>query len=194
MSQCLYLIRHGKALHNELYEIIGVHAFRAPEVIDSPLTNVGHQQARVLAETIHEKNIDLVLVSPLMRALQTAHGIFKDTNIPIRCLECLREYPIGEDTCNQRSDISLLKVRFPKIDFSKIEIDEDILWTETRETRENLQKRVDEAKRYIKTLPETKIAVVSHNGFIGQLKDKHISYMENGEQDLKHCEPYEYKM
>ena len=194
MSQCLYLIRHGKALHNELYEIIGVHAFRAPEVIDSPLTNVGHQQARVLAETIHEKNIDLVLVSPLMRALQTAHGIFKDTNIPIRCLECLREYPIGEDTCNQRSDISLLRVRFPRIDFSKIEIDEDILWTETRETRENLQKRVDEAKRYIKTLPETKIAVVSHNGFIGQLKDKHISYMENGEQDLKHCEPYEYKM
>ena len=194
MSHCLYLIRHGKALHNELYEIIGVHAFRAPEVIDSPLTNVGHQQAQALAETIRDKNIELVLVSPLMRALQTAHGIFKDTDIPIRSLECLREYPIGEDTCNQRSDISLLKVRFPRIDFSKIEIDEDILWTETRETREDLQKRIDEAKRYIKTLPETKIAIVSHNGFIGQLKDKHISYMENGEQDLKHCEPYEYKM
>ena len=194
MSRCLYMIRHGKALHNELYDIIGVHAFRAPEVIDSPLTNVGHQQAQALAETIRDKNIELVLVSPLMRALQTAHGIFKDTDIPIRSLECLREYPIGEDTCNQRSDISLLKVRFPKIDFSKIEIDEDISWTETRETRESLQKRVDEAKRYIKTLPETKIAIVSHNGFIGQLKDRHISYMENGEQDLKHCEPYEYKM
>ena len=175
MSQCLYLIRHGKALHNELYEIIGVHAFRAPEVIDSPLTSEGHQQALSLSQTIHEKNIDLVLVSPLTRALQTAHGIFKGTDIPIRCLECLREYPIGEDTCNQRSDISLLKVRFPKIDFSKIEIDEDILWTRTRETRENLQKRVDEAKCYIKPLPETKIAIVSHNGFIGQLKDKHIS-------------------
>ena len=194
MSQSLYLIRHGKALHNELYDIIGVNAFRAPEVVDSPLTSEGHQQALDLGETIHDKNIELVLVSPLTRALQTAHGIFKNTDIPIRCLECLREYPIGEDTCNQRSDISLLKVRFPRIDFSKIEIDEDILWTETRETRENLQKRVDEAKRYIKTLPETKIAIVSHNGFIGQLKDKHISYMENGEQDLKHCEPYEYKM
>ena len=194
MSQCLYLIRHGKALHNELYEIIGVHAFRAPEVIDSPLTNEGHQQAQSLSQTIHDKNIELVLVSPLMRALQTAHGIFKNTDIPIRCLECLREYPIGEDTCNQRSDISLLKVRFPRIDFSEIEIDEDISWTETRETRESLQKRVDEAKRYIKTLPETKIAIVSHNGFIGQFKDKHISYMENGEQDLKHCEPYEYRL
>ena len=194
MSQSLYLIRHGKALHNELYDIIGVHAFRAPEVIDSPLTSEGHQQALTLSQTIHDKNIELVLVSPLTRALQTAHGIFKNTDIPIRSLECLREYPIGEDTCNQRSDISLLKVRFPKIDFSKIEIDEDISWTETRETRESLQKRVDEAKRYIKTLPETKIAIVSHNGFIGQFKDKHISYMENGEQDLKHCEPYEYRL
>jgi broad specificity phosphatase PhoE len=194
MSHCLYLIRHGKALHNELFEIIGVNAFRAPEVIDSPLTNVGHQQAQALAETIRDKNIELVLVSPLMRALQTAHGIFKDTDIPIRSLECLREYPIGEDTCNQRSDISLLKVRFPKIDFSKIEIDEDISWTETRETRDSLQKRVDEAKKYIKTLPETKIAIVSHNGFIGQFKDNHIRYTENGEQDLKHCEPYEYRL
>ena len=129
-----------------------------------------------------------------MRALQTAHGIFKNTDIPIRCLECLREYPTGEDTCNQRSDISQMKLLFPKIDFSEIQSDEDILWTETKETIDSLQQRVDEAKRDIKTLPETKIAIVSHNGFIGQFKDNHIRYMENGEQDLKHCEPYEYRL
>ena len=194
MSQYLYLIRHGMALHNELYETMGVHAFTCPEVIDSPLTSEGHLQARSLAQTIHEKQIEVVLVSPLMRTLQTAHGIFKDTGIPIRCFEWLREFPIGQDTCNQRSDISELKIRFPKIDFSEIDEDRDVLWTETRETRASLQRRVDDAKRYIKTLPETKIAIVSHNGFIGQFKDNHISYMENGEQDLKHCEPYEYRI
>mgnify|MGYP001169291272 CR=1 FL=1 len=37
----------------------------------------------------------------------------------------------------------------------------------------------------------SKIAIVSHSGFIGRYKDKYIRYIENGDTELKHCFPYE---
>ena len=42
--------------------------------------------------------------------------------------------------------------------------------------------------------PEKKIAIVGHSSFIGQFKDYHIGYMENGDEELKHCYPYEFKL
>ena len=48
MNKTLFLIRHGHALHNELFHKMGVKAFRIPEVIDSPLTQKGIQQAQQL--------------------------------------------------------------------------------------------------------------------------------------------------
>jgi probable phosphoglycerate mutase len=41
-------------------------------VVDPPLTERGHRQARRLAEWIHREHFDEVLVSPLVRARQTA--------------------------------------------------------------------------------------------------------------------------
>ena len=45
MSKHLYLIRHGYALHNELFPKLGIRAFRIPATIDAPLTHEGHIQA-----------------------------------------------------------------------------------------------------------------------------------------------------
>ena len=95
MSKYLYLIRHGKALHNELFDKIGVKAFRIKDTIDSSLTKQGHEQSIHLGQTWEIKDeIELVLVSPLTRALETAVNIFGN-NTPIVCQEFLREYPKG---------------------------------------------------------------------------------------------------
>lgn len=188
----LYLIRHGHSLHNEYFTRMGPKAFVLPEMKDSPLTDKGREQSRKLAETIHS-DIELVLVSPLTRTLETAHNIFKDKNIPIKCLECLREYPMGLHTCNIRSEASKLQKTFPEIDFSDIS-GKDVFWKTDGESLEELNVRIENMKEYIRNLPETKIAVVSHNSFIGQLKDKHISQLENNEQELQHCYPYKYKL
>jgi len=194
MSKLLYLIRHGHALHNELFQKIGVQAFRVPEVIDSPLTETGLTQAKTLGEDWHNKNdIELVLVSPLTRCLETAVNIF-DPMTPIVCQEFLREFPIGEDTCNMRSDTNFLRDKYPTIDFKEINLLTDSLWTEEREPIEGLDKRIIQMIEYIKRRPEKKIAIVSHASFIGHFKDNHIAYIENGEQELKHCYPYEYKL
>ena len=55
MSKLLYLIRHGHALHNALFPTLGIQAFRIPEVIDSPLTEIGLSQASELGDSWLEK-------------------------------------------------------------------------------------------------------------------------------------------
>ena len=195
MSKALYLIRHGKALHNELFDSMGTKAFRIPDVIDSPLVKEGHKQSLHLGSSWLEKEeIEVVLVSPLTRALQTAQNIFQNTKIPILCQEFLREYPIGEDTCNKRSDTNILIQNFPLVDFSDIHSKTDTLWTEKRETINELDGRIQNMITYIQNRPENKIAIVGHSSYIGQFKDNKISYKENGDEDLKHCYPYYYKL
>jgi broad specificity phosphatase PhoE len=195
MNQTLYLIRHGHSLHNELFHTLGVKAFRIKETIDAPLTVIGEQQSIELGHSWKNKHeIELVLVSPLMRALQTTANIFNDTTIPIICKEFIREYPIGEDTCNQRSDLSTMKHQFSQIDFSEIEEMKDIYWSEERETIESLNQRIELMETYIRERKETKIAIIGHGSFIGHLKDNHMPYAENGDEELKHCYPYEYHL
>jgi broad specificity phosphatase PhoE len=193
MSKILHLVRHGHSLHNELFHKIGVQAFRIPLTIDSPLTNEGHLQSIELGQSWqNKKEIELVLVSPLTRTLETCMNIFGDTEIPIISQEFLREYPIGEDTCNKRSSLSLLKNRFPKIEF-QLDVDQDTLWTEDhRENVIELEQRLEKMITYLQKRPEKNIAIIGHSSFFGQFKDNHIGYIENGDEELKHCWPYEF--
>ena len=198
MTKLLYLIRHGYALHNELFlkSALNPQIFRSSEVLDSPLTQYGHDQSIQLGYNWEKKHeVELVVVSPLMRTLETAMNIFGDTNIPIISLEFLREYPLGRDTCNKRSNRDFLKNKFPKIDFNNLEHNEDILWRpDTMESIESLENRINTMKKYLLNRQEKNIAIVGHSSFIGYLKDNHIPLMENGDIELKHCHPYEYEL
>tara|TARA_Y100000768_G_scaffold131128_1_gene97497 strand:- start:389 stop:760 length:372 start_codon:yes stop_codon:yes gene_type:complete len=119
-------------------------------------------------------------------------NIFGDTDIPIECHEFLREYPIGHDTCNQRASLTTIKNRYPKIKYH-LESDTDVLWQpDQRETLESLNERINQMIEYVRSRNETHIAIIGHSSFLGQFKDKHIAYQENGEVDLKYCYPYEY--
>ena len=189
----LQLIRHGYSLHNELFTKIGVQAFRIPLSYDAPLTNHGHVESIELGYKWDKKHdIELVLVSPLTRTLETCMNIFGDTNIPIECHEFLREYPIGEDTCNKRSSLTEIKGKYPKINFH-LSMDDDLLWKENyRETIPELEIRIQIMINYIRSRKETNIAIVGHSSFLGQFKDNHIGYKENGEPELKHCHPDEF--
>ena len=193
MSKSLHLIRHGHSLHNELFHKIGVQAFRIPLTIDSPLTQEGHLQSIEFGQSWQKKKeIELVLVSPLTRTLETCMNIFGDTEIPIISQEFLREYPIGEDTCNKRSSLTLLKNHFPKIEF-RLDVDRDTLWKEDyRENMIELEQRLEKMITYLQKRPEKNIAIVGHSSFFGQFKDNHIGYLENGDEELKHCYPYEF--
>ena len=193
MSKTLHLIRHGHSLHNELFSKIGTKAFRIPLTIDSPLTQEGHIQSITLGQSwTNKKDIELVLVSPLTRTLETCMNIFGDTDILIESHEFLREYPIGEDTCNQRSSLTEIKNKYQKIKFN-LEADQDILWREEyRETIPELEQRLQVMINYIRSRKEKNIAIVGHSSYLGQFKDNHIGYKENGDEDLRYCYPYEF--
>ena len=195
MSKILHLVRHGHSLHNELFHKMGTQAFRIAATIDSPLTQEGHLQSIELGQSWEmKKEIELVLVSPLTRTLETCMNIFGDTEIPIISHEFLREYPIGEDTCNKRSSLTLLKNRFPNIEF-QLDVDQDTLWKEDyRENMIELEQRLEKMITYLQSRPEKNIAIVGHSSFFGQFKDNHIGYLENGDEELKHCYPYEFTL
>ena len=192
MSKSLYCIRHGLAEHNINYFKYGCKTFYDPKFVDTSLVEEGFKQASTLGETWSEINdIELVVVSPLKRALQTTTRIFRGKSVPIIVFELAREYPIGGHTCNKRSQKEYLMNTFPKINFDDIKGGEDHLWDpEKEESIHELDLRINIFKKFIEKRPEKNIALVSHASFIGQLKDKHIKYIENGEEELKHCYPY----
>lgn len=63
----LYVTRHGQTTWNVLNKICGR--------TDAPLTELGKQQAQALAEKTKDLGIDLIIASPLRRAMDTAKAV-----------------------------------------------------------------------------------------------------------------------
>ena len=85
-----------------------------------------------------------------------------------------------------------VKNKYPKVDFHLVS-DGDTLWTsDYRETMDELEQRLGEMVKYLQNRKEKNIAIVGHSSYFGQFKDNHIGYIENGDEELKHCYPYEY--
>tara|TARA_Y100000816_G_scaffold271720_1_gene236501 strand:- start:44 stop:661 length:618 start_codon:yes stop_codon:yes gene_type:complete len=189
MEKTLYCIRHGYALHNKLFWDIGTKAYT--EFRDTELLEEGYNQAKHLNEIWEKKHdIDLVIVSPCARTLNTASFIFKNVDVPIIAKDFLIEYPIGgNEICNKRKSLSDLKYLYPFIDF-KIK-DEEMIWPDNRETVSDLKKRISKMLDWISRRKEKKIAIVSHSSFIGQFKDNKIG---DEHHELKHCHPYKLKI
>jgi len=192
MQKLIYFIRHGLAKHNENFKKYGEKTFFDPNFIDTKLIPEGINQSNKLSSSWKEiYNIDLVLVSPLYRTLETANIIFNNISVPIISLENLREYPMGEQTCNKRSNKDILLRDFPNINFDDIKDNNDTLWDPyNTESIESLDNRINEIKKYIKNREEENICIISHTIFIEKMKDNTISLIENGKSEIDHCKPY----
>ncbi|XKT74667.1 MAG: histidine phosphatase family protein [Patescibacteria group bacterium UBA2163] len=88
----VYFVRHGESEHNKLKRYAGT--------IDSPLTDLGREQAKKTAELLKEKNITYILTSSMSRALDTASEIRKiidpSGNIPFENTPLLKEVHFGD--------------------------------------------------------------------------------------------------
>ena len=191
----IYFIRHGYALHNKLFHIMGKNVYK--QFRDTHLLYEGIEQAKYLGKTWDKINdVDLVVTSPCSRTLETTMHIFKNriekhlcnynSSFPVIAKDFLIEYPMGTDICNRRKDVTDLKFFYPYIDFS--EINDDVLtWTTKKETLEELNGRIQDMIQWIKQRDEKTIAIVSHSSFISQYKDNAINDETN---ELLHCHPY----
>ena len=183
----VYCIRHGTAEHNVLFKEMGEKAYMM--IRDSSLTELGQSESKLLGQLwIEKNNIELVIVSPLTRTLQTATNIFKGVNVKMISLDQVKEYPASYENINHRKDRSELVVKYhPIVNFKHLP-ETDPLWNaETNETLEQLETRVKQVKDFILQRKENNIAIVSHTTYLA-----YFLYGEIDDYDtqLKHCFPY----
>lgn len=153
---------------------------------DARLTRKGIRQATKLKEMLANRPsggrpftaFELVIVSPLTRALETAQQIFSETPgsygglvvPPSRVLvseDCRERY--GRYVCDGRRSVSELLEEFPTFDFSEMPSEYDDLYTDERESAIQVQERAIRLLEWLSARPERCVAVVTHSEFLRHL-------------------------
>eukprot|EP00667_Euglena_gracilis_P019996 EG_transcript_21522 len=194
----VHFVRHGQAFHNfvsDLHRAFGVpvdgyssdlkvNPYRLPEVLDSPLTDVGRQQAIALQACARQLSPTLVVSSPLQRTLQTAvlrGSVSRHLRPAFRHLcqgsttrwvatELLREEKHGHNVCDQRHPRSEIEADFPFFDLSAVPTEEDVLFSSTKvETPVECSDRAYAFLLWLWDQPEEEVVVCTHWGLLFQL-------------------------
>lgn len=176
----LYVIRHGKTDWNLESRMQGQSNTR--------LNQIGIEQADKVRKIIEEKNIDLIISSPLERTKQTAEIINKNMNKPIEYNEKIMERNFGILEGKIANQIKNLDDYFEYHQNKEVEKGEKI---------QDFVGRVFEGMEQIEKEHKNKnILLVTHGGVA-----RAIDYYFNGipeERDvgkglLSNCEIREYK-
>lgn len=191
-SKVVHFIRHGKAAHNEAFDIEGTNSYYDEKYFDSRLTQLGVSQAQALERKLSSSPIpmEVVIVSPLSRTLQTAFHLFPKgihNTPPLVAIETCRER-FGVYPCDRRRQRSIISKEFPRVDFSEISED-DRLWTTERETQDQLESRGRDF--VLKTLMQRKekfIVVVSHASFLVTLFNSVLDCPREYQGTFENCE------
>ncbi|KAL4273771.1 hypothetical protein GQ457_13G009460 [Hibiscus cannabinus] len=189
----LHLVRHAQGRHNLEAEKCG-DPLTSFEYLDAELSPLGWQQVRNQRKDVCSsgllKRIEVVITSPMTRALQTGVGIFhgEDQGLGVAKLksgdeeitttvnrpriiahELCRER-LGRFECDKRRSISQYECCFPAVDFSLIENEHDNLWKggDEIETHEAVRARAMEFTKWLWEREEKEIAVVSHGVYLQQ--------------------------
>lgn len=150
----LYLARHGESQGNQQ---------KIHQGEDTPLSDIGLSQAKILAHRFKKIEIDIILSSSFKRAHQTAEEIAKAAKTQIETSPLFREYEwppemLGLDFNDPKAKTIRKKV-FANID--------DKNWRySTEETFFELQKRANQARKFLENRSEENILLVSHAFFI----------------------------
>lgn len=177
MSRTIHLIRHGQSTFNAHYEATG----EDPIHFDARLTELGHRQAAEARERLAGTTYDVVIATPLTRAIQTAQGIF-GTSAPIVISPLHREWL--NNSCDVGRSVRDLAADFPTLDFAHLS---DPWWHHLEpfnqhgfspEPEHALLDRVSAFKQMIADRTETRIAVVGHGDFFHRLIGRHLMNCE----------------
>lgn len=173
-GRSVLLIRHGESTFNAAYHATGID----PLHVDARLTETGLAQVEAARGALRTVAVDLVVVSPLTRALQTALGLFADhPSRPTILVEALhREH--GNASCDVGRAPALLAAEYPELTFDHLpetwwEDDAHCPEPDERGIRaepiEACQARVERFRAWLAERPEQAIAVVGHGTFFYHL-------------------------
>lgn len=171
----IHFIRHAQSKHNERAALVAdeTSVRMDPTLRDAPLTDLGHAQACALAPIMSRlTGIELVVVSPLTRAIQTMQHAFAQCSAPRFVLDLHREYQHSFCDIGQRP-IELAK-HFPDLAFDHLA---DPWWFTSpdhpgpfaTETMEMFDARLAMFRSWLYARPEHEIAIVGHGTFLNRL-------------------------
>ncbi|CAF0734571.1 unnamed protein product [Adineta steineri] len=175
-SKTLFLIRHGQSLANRDYDESS--AYR-----DAGLTEQGIAQARALQKELDALQLDLVVVSPLTRALQTCQNALPPSySGPILVLSEIAEICSSYYSCGQKRNI--IQPKFPDtFDWTNIPMD-GIWWWQYDQKRQSetdgyTRERMQKFRNFIQERPEQRIAVFAHGDYLYEFQEGKRSYPAN---------------
>ncbi|KDO34296.1 hypothetical protein SPRG_19114 [Saprolegnia parasitica CBS 223.65] len=181
-DKTIYFVRHGESTFNEwrtrsLWTFSWIFV-KDPMIIDAPLSQKGELQVQQLHDEIQQKklheSIQLVITSPLTRAIQTALGGFEGSSLPFQVHASCREMldtacDVGRQPSGRGIDFTHLREYWwlpttPATPKPTPTTPKDV--APLRETSADVDRRILELLRHLNELQETHIAVVCHSSFI----------------------------
>ena len=181
-SKHLWIVRHGQALHNPRAEAAKeagcsfdefLELMRQDDALDADLTELGRNQARDVAQTLKIDGLELIVSSPLSRAIETA-DIVVPANQAVRrvAIESFREINGWLVNAKRRSKTELGE-KFPLWDFGELSTEQDALWTEELESQQDCSERGYRGLCWIMNRPEHRILLACHGGILRYTMDDH---------------------
>mmetsp|Transcript_8067 Transcript_8067/g.24115 ORF Transcript_8067/g.24115 Transcript_8067/m.24115 type:complete len:349 (+) Transcript_8067:112-1158(+) len=221
-EKLVHLVRHGQGFHNllgDLYRDFGRtvdstgqdtddNPYTRPEIEDSPLTAVGRAQARGLRTTVQMlPGIELVVASPLRRAIETAAIGFQSLRKRVKWIGhpgC--QETSGVNICDRRRPASEIREDFPWVDWRLLKDEHDMFFDpDRRESARSVSDRAYSFMLWLRDRGEREIAVATHSAWLftllntvvdcresdlsnwfltGELRSVIISWTDRDEMDL----------
>ena len=168
-ARTVHLIRHGQSLFNAAFD----PATRSdPMLFDAPLSPKGRAQAAALRAEAHGLGAELIVTSPLTRAIETTLAAFGPDHGPV-LVEALHRERV-EHSCDVGRPPAELAQAFPGLAFDHLD---DPWWHSDGshpraivvEPEPVLLTRVAAFRAWLGARRERVIAVVGHGTFLNRL-------------------------
>jgi broad specificity phosphatase PhoE len=185
-ASSIICIRHGESTFNAAWRAAAVD----PLHFDAPLSPVGVEQVRQARRAFEDLPVELVVTSPLTRALQTAAGLFDGHRHSPRIVVHALMRERLENSCDVGRSPAQLAVDFPALDLAHLD---DVWWhvdgaPDTRgvciEPVAAVAARAIQFRSYLRARPERCIAVVGHGTFFFHLTGRMLANCETADVGL----------
>ena len=177
----MFLLRHGQSYFNLHFTPTRID----PGIEDPELTELGVAQAHAAAAQLTQVRLTRIIISPYMRALQTAEPIVNSRQVQVEIMHEVRER--AAFACDVGSSPEILAARFPHHDFEHLPIQ---WWSDPVETLEATMERADQFRELMASLDDAKTTLlVSHWAFILALTGKSLANGDILEYDLMNGKP-----
>lgn len=156
----LYLVRHGRTGENVLRQLCGA--------TDVPLDPLGMRQAERIAHRLAaEVRADVLLTSPLSRAMTTAEAIGRKMGLVPTAVPGLVEMNFGD---LEGLTLEAVAEQYPDLAAQALDVDDEELAWPNGETRRGFHIRVRDTFQWIlQTYASHAVIVVAHGGVLGSL-------------------------